>query len=835
MNTKILGRLLTLSASLLWAPPAAAQRLPAHGQPLAATDDARALVGAPSNLAFLPAPELRWQAQFLSESASVPWQGHALSVGLPLRVLGLATGLRLDLVDPPTRARQELSPGGIAFAGSPDYQVLTWGLALQTSAASALGLTWQRSFSSSERLHGLSSWTAAFSWRPWDALGVALTAQDLFGADNDLGLRLEPSWEGGLVLRPLGTRALELGVEGRYSTLRERWTPRATLGVGLPVGRLWADAQLEERDARRAWRASVGVEVALSAPQGSTQLGLSSAGGEALGDARGRWHENVGAELALSGARRAEGTDVPRLALRLRWESTPGGREHVALLRRLWALAEHEPGVEAVVLEPRTTPGASYASVEELRDAVALLRARGKKVLCHLEDAGVQELYLCAAADRTLVNPAGGVRFAGFSLKRFYLGSLLSQLGVQADFVRIGAHKSAPEQFMRTGGTETARADTIDLLQRYELEVMSAIATGRRIPLVELRRRIATGPFIAAEARQAGLVDGVAFDDELEREVSKLVGHELTLLDVELGGRAASSFGGGRRVALLHVDGNIIDGRSRTIPLLGTKLVGGYTIAEALRTLREAAEVGAVVLRIDSGGGSAMASDVMWREVALTAKRKPVVVSMHGMAASGGYYVAAPATRIYANPLTITGSIGVFYGKADVSALLSRVGVDVQTYKTTERADAESLYRPFSADERAALEQKVAQFYDTFLGRVAAGRGRTKAEIDAVAQGRVWTGRQALQRGLVDEIGGLRQALAEACRLANLPTDAPLLELPEPDTTWVGRMLGLEGVREASREVIPPQLFELVAGLAPFAVYRADQPLALLESLFLSP
>jgi protease-4 len=254
-----------------------------------------------------------------------------------------------------------------------------------------------------------------------------------------------------------------------------------------------------------------------------------------------------------------------------------------------------------------------------------------------------------------------------------------------------------------------------------------------------------------------------------------------------------------------------------------------------LKQARENPQIGAIVLRIETGGGSAMAADVIWREVQITAKYKPVVVSMGSFAASGGYYIAAPATRIFSNALTITGSIGIFYGKADVAELLRKLGVSVEIYKTAPRADAESIFRPYTADEKKELERKVSQFYDVFLGRVAEGRGLTKQQVDAVGQGRVWTGEQALSHRLVDELGGLRQALADARRRANLPEHAPIIELPPPDTSLLGKILGIEGIHAGEPGRLPAELVEMVRALAPFAVHPGDRPLARIELVPLGP
>jgi protease-4 len=248
--------------------------------------------------------------------------------------------------------------------------------------------------------------------------------------------------------------------------------------------------------------------------------------------------------------------------------------------------------------------------------------------------------------------------------------------------------------------------------------------------------------------------------------------------------------------------------------------------------------VRAVVLRIESPGGSSLASDVMWRELALLAKAKPLVVSMGSVAASGGYYVASASKNIYALPLTVTGSIGVFYGKADVSGLLGKLGVTIDTYKTAPRADAESFFRGFTPEERHELEHKVDQFYDTFLDRVSQGRGMSKEQIDLVGRGRVWTGQQAFERHLVDHLGGMREALADARASAYLPEDAPIVEYPPQNGSlldWALKAVGAGGNDQASLtaaqtlEALPPAVKAIARAVAPLLVYRSDEPLARLE------
>jgi len=843
---RVATRALLLALGALAARPAAAQfpkdqptRLPALGRSAVSDDDSTALVVNPANIGFMPSAELRWTGMFLNEDATATYQGHAFALAFPVPFLSLATGLRFDLVSPPNAAAQQLF--GVQDGR---YEWLTWGLAYRPSNAFSLGFSYQHSYSNQAAAHGLSSWSLGLTERPSDYFGFAVVGHNLNAPTTGGGGYVDRAYNFAVAVRPLRTRALEIGLETQYVDQRQDyWIPKATLGVDVPeLGRLRGDFSYSDpgdQADRRQWLASASFAFNFNGSTGSGELAGGSLFGDGLGaEAQNKAHQNLGFEVAVKGFREPAAAEAPRFALRLRIEDTPNVRGHTALLRKLWDIADHEPNVAAVVLELRTSPANSMAHAQELRDALFHLRQAGKRVLCHLEDGDGSSLYLCSAADRTLLNPAGGIRFAGLKSRYMYFGGLLEKLGIKADFVRIGAHKSAPESFMRNDATDVARADHIDLLQQIERNFTVDVAAGRHIDAVELRKRIARGPFVASEAKFAGLVDGFAFDDQLEDEVSALAGLPLRLFDDRRAPRAPEYFGEDSGIALIYVDGDMVDGRSQTIPLLGMRLVGSYTIADSLKKARENPKVGAVVLRVETGGGSAMAADVIYREIQLTRKVKPVIVSMGNAAASGGYYISAPATRVFANPLSITGSIGIFYGKADVAELMRRIGVSVEVYKTAPRADAESIFRPFTPEEHNELQRKVAQFYDVFLTRVASGRNLSKEEVDAIGQGRVWTGEQALERKLVDELGGLRQAIAFARKLGNVPEHGPIVELPPPDTTLIGRLLGIEGIKEAppaAAALLPSQFFDLVRALAPFVAHTGDKPLALMEMTAVEP
>ena len=804
--------------------PGRAERLLSPGRTVAAEDSAEALVLNPANLANLPGVEGRWTGVRCPDTRRVAC-GHAFEVAAPL-LWGFSSGLRLDYVMP---------PGGPDGAGFPfngiDYSWITWGVGYHISDRIQVGGSVQWSYSSNPYTDGLFGITAGATYRLNTHLALAVVAHDFNGPSTQ---KLPPAnlpvmdrtFVGAMAFRPTGKRNIELGVEARYFDGADQVRPRAVLGIDVPgFGRIRGDVEMMNlgNDSTRGVVATAGAEIYWNA--------LSVGGGALFGNGLGD-PTSIGQYATASiGSYVHPGIPHAEHAVYIRMESTPGTRSHVRLLRRLWAASEDRE-INAVTMVMRAEPAASFAHAEELADAFRVLRARKKKVICSFEDAGARALYACASADRIVVNPAGGLRYSGLRTSHMYLAGLLKKIGVKAEFVRIGAHKSAPEQFMNEHASDVARADQEDLLHQIESVFARNMALYRKIPEDQFRAISARGPFVASEARDARLVDGFAFDDELERVTQDVVGKKTGYQRLSEPQRAPDTFGPRGRVALLYIDGDIIDGRSRTVPLLDQKLVGSYTIADSVRQLRDDPNVKAVVLRIESPGGSSMASDVMWRELMKLGQKKPLVVSMGSIAASGGYYVAAPGQVVYALPLTITGSIGIFYGKADVSELLGKLGVNIEVRKTTPRADAESFYRGFTDDERVELDHKVHQFYDVFLDRVSQGRKLTKEQVDAVGQGRVWMGQQALEHKLVDRMGGLREALETARALGHLPADAPIEEHPPVEQTLLDYAISLVGLKAGAGinvGALPVQIRDVLRGVAPLALYGDGEALARME------
>ena len=346
---------------------------------------------------------------------------------------------------------------------------------------------------------------------------------------------------------------------------------------------------------------------------------------------------------------REPGLRLPGHVARIRIHESPGVRGHVRLLRRLWHIAE-DPEIEAIELHVHGEPASSLAHAEELADAVKLLRAHGKKVVCHLEDAEGKALYLCAHADRVAMNPAGGLHYAGNSARYFYLGGLLRKLGVRADFVRIGAHKLAAEEITNSGGSDVAHLDHQELVDQFDGIYQRDIGEGRRLPPAEVKRRLASGPYLASEARAAGFVDTLAYEDEMDRVMSEVIGHKARVVDDSAETQAPLHWGDQDKVGVVYLSGDMVDGESEYIPILDIRLAGSTTIVRALHKMREDRSVKAVVFRIETGGGSSLAADVILREAMLLAREKPLVVSMGSYAASGGYYASVAGRDILREP-----------------------------------------------------------------------------------------------------------------------------------------------------------------------------------------
>lgn len=439
--------------------------------------------------------------------------------------------------------------------------------------------------------------------------------------------------------------------------------------------------------------------------------------------------------------------------------------------------AREDGKVTAVVLRVSTLPGVGWGRVQELRDAVVRFRKSGKPAYAHLEFVGNKEYYLASACSRVYAVPQAIMDVTGLRSETTFFAGTLDKLGIQAQFEGVGKYKNAPNQLTETGFTPPHREQMETLVDSIYGQFLAGLQEGRNKTREEAQALIDNGPYDGARALEAGLVDELLYEDQLRERLK-----EAEAVAPGRYARRGGGFGLDRRpkIALVYAVGEIVAGESQGGPL-GGQVAGSDTVASALRDARRNSDVRAIVLRVDSPGGSGTASDVIWREVVLARKEKPVIVSMGDMAASGGYYIAMASDAIVAQPTTLTGSIGVFGGKLTLRGLYHKVGITKEILTRGEHADLFSDYRPWTEEERARFRTLMADFYRDFLAKAAQGRKMSVEEVDAVAQGRVWTGAEALEHGLVDRLGGLEVALGLAKERARIAKDEEvnLVVLPE--------------------------------------------------------
>ncbi|GIH72394.1 S49 family peptidase [Sphaerimonospora thailandensis] len=458
--------------------------------------------------------------------------------------------------------------------------------------------------------------------------------------------------------------------------------------------------------------------------------------------------------------------------------------------------ARRDPRVRALIFKIGGVP-LGLGMVQELRTAVLKLRAAGKLTVAFAETfgefgAGTVPYYLAGAFERVYLQPSGDVGLTGVALEQRFVRDALAKAGIEYQLGQRHEYKTAANMFTQNHMTEAHRESAARIAESVTEQITAGIAEGRSLDPERVRELIDQGPFIGAEAVEAGLVDGLKYRDEVYAETlgaAGIVGGVETargtarLLYVSRYARSALPGRlprpGADVVALVHGNGMIRLGRSGRSPLGGGGAMGSDTICAALRSARRDEKVRAIVFRVDSPGGSYVASDAIWREVVLARKAgKPVIVSMGDLAASGGYFVSMAADLIVAQPGTLTGSIGVFGGKPVVGELLGKLGVVTEAVTEGANAGMFSTTQEFSDGQWERVNAWLDRIYADFVGKVADGRGLDRDRAHELARGRVWTGADAVRHGLADEIGGLEDALVLARRRADLPTTTPVRTYP---------------------------------------------------------
>ena len=447
-------------------------------------------------------------------------------------------------------------------------------------------------------------------------------------------------------------------------------------------------------------------------------------------------------------------------------------------VRDFWSslrFAATDKRIKAVVIRPRGL-GVGWAKLQELRDDLVAFKKSGKPVYAQLQGAGMREYYVASVADKIYDSPDDLVNVKGMRLETMYLKGALDKVGVAFEFDHIGRYKDAGDMFTRKDMSPETREVLNQVLDQLYGDFCKTVGNGRHKSPEDVEAAVNQGPFTASKAKDAGLVDVLAYEDQLFGELKKKVGAgDLSKLSLRTYSRAIPYKGD--HIAFLAADGDIIRGRVDNM-FGGDQVIASENISKTIRELAKDDTVKGVILRVDSPGGDAVASDEILHELKMLSNRKPLVISMSDYAASGGYFIAMTGSQVVAYPNTITGSIGVIYGKANVKELFNKLGIGVEALERGKFAGIDSAFTTLSDAEKQKLHEGIESTYHSFVSKVAAARKKSYDQIDPLAQGRVWMGAQAKSNGLVDDLGGIDSAIAILRQSAKLTGEVSLIAYP---------------------------------------------------------
>jgi protease IV len=451
---------------------------------------------------------------------------------------------------------------------------------------------------------------------------------------------------------------------------------------------------------------------------------------------------------------------------------------------QLFRKASSDSRIKAIVLEPRGL-SVGWAKLEELHDDIVAFRKSGKPVYAYLRGASAREYYLATAADRIYMSPEDELDVKGLRVELMFVKTTLDKLGVQMEFEHVGKYKDAPDMYTRTSPTPETLEVMNQVLDQLYGSLVDTIAQGRNKSAEQIRAALDDGPFVGKSAIENGMIDGLLYEDQVYGDLKVRLKADIKRIGEQDYIRAATPANdGASKIAFVVGDGEITRGSTHDD---GTG--DGITATAMVRILRQVGDdssIKGVILRIDSPGGDGIASDDILHAAKDLSSKKPMVISMGDLAASGGYFIAMTGDPIIAYPNTETGSIGVFFGKPVLKGLYDKIGVNKDTLKRGKFADIDTDTRPLNDEERAKLRREIDVFYHGFVERVAAGRKRPYDQMEALAQGRVWMGAQAKQNGLVDELGGLDRALELIKEKAKIPAaeKVALVTYPARRSVW---------------------------------------------------
>jgi protease IV len=516
-------------------------------------------------------------------------------------------------------------------------------------------------------------------------------------------------------------------------------------------------------------------------------------------------------------------------------------RAYLELIRK----AKGDSRVAGILLKPGGINSPFWAKIQELRGALEDFKTSGKFVHAWLEYGGDREYYLASVADRVYLLPSASLDLTGVASYEVFLRGTFDWIGTYPDFLHVGDYKTAVNTYLEKSFTP-AHKEMSESLNRSQYEqLVRGIANSRQKKEDEVRALIDEGPYQPVDALRVGLIDEIAYEDELDDLVPEL--RNADYIDADDYAAVSWEKTGVRRqskIAVINASGVINSGGSGFDPVNGA-VIGSDSLVEYIRDARADRSIKAIVLRVDSPGGSSTASDVIWRELSISRENnRPVIVSMSDLAASGGYYIALGGDAIVAQPGTLTGSIGVYTGKFVTTGTLEKVGANIEATSSGKHAEIYSPDRRFTPEERKKIEESMQNVYDQFIERTAAARHMAPEKVDEVAQGRVWTGEQAKQLGLVDELGGLYKAIDMAKQRARIPADEEVdLVVYPPHRSFyevvadqlaspVGRMKSAYTADALMQLLGPRERKAMAAVLAPSRLFRTGQVLAHMPYVF---